>query len=399
MDSEQKPPSSRDNPRVILSIRHYYPDGGGAEVLAHRLVMALKQRGVSVTVLTGRYGRRPRVERIDGVPVRRHFIGLYVPVFHELCYLMSLAWELVARRHEYDVVHAFQTQLGSFMAVILTKRLGKRVITTSHGAGYSGDMAGWSSIPRGGRLLKTVCAGVDAATAVSREVMDELRAAGFDPEKTWYIPNGIPLPPLMKDNRLALRHQLNLPSDRFIVVFVGRLSAEKAPEFLLDTWKLVLEKCPSGYLVFVGDGDRRGTLETKVEETGISNSVLFTGRVHNVKDYLRASDLFVLPSVTEGMPLALLEAMALRLPVVASRVSGTVEVIRDEVNGLLFEAGDGEGLLKRILSLFKSPERRAELGRKARQTIEESFTLDATVDRYLRLYTSVVSGYKPSYKC
>lgn len=377
-------------PRVILSTRHFYPDGGGAEVLAHRLAAQLVQRGLPLTVLTGRYGGRPRIEAMDGVWVRRHFIGIYLPVFHEVCYLTSLAWELVTHRHEYDIIHVFQTNLSAYVAAVIAKRLGKKVVTTCHGAGDSGDMAIWSCVPGGRRLLKTVCAKVDAVTGVSNDVMMELDEAGFDPKRTRYIPNGVSTSRPV-GSQSASRSILGLPSDAFIAVFVGRLTVEKAPEFLLDTWMSVLEQYPSSRLLFVGEGEKRAMLQAKARRAGVSDSVIFRGWVDNVDEYLKAADVFLLPSTNEGMSIALLEAMALGLPVVASRVSGTVDVIKHGENGLLFEPADMEGLADCIISLIESPKRRVLLGRQARNTVEQDFSLEAAADRYFALYKTLQS--------
>jgi glycosyltransferase involved in cell wall biosynthesis len=376
-------------PRVVLSIRHYYPDGGGAEVLAHRLSVELVKRGLPLEVLTGRYGRRPDVEIMDGVPVRRHFIGVYVPVLHEICYLLSFAWQLVVRRHKYDIVHVFQTHLSAFVACLIAGGLGKKVITTSHGAGASGDMAVWTTVPYGRQMLKTVCRKVDAATGVSREVMDELVAAGFDPETTRYVPNGVPLPVKAEEQRTRWRTKMRLSAATKVVVFVGRLAAEKAPGLLLEAWQTVSDRCATSRLFFVGDGPQRADLEKRAEQLRVEGTVLFTGWVDNVPDYLGAADLFVLPSMTEGMSVALLEAMAVGLPVVASRVSGTIDVIQDNKNGLLFDSGDDQGLIRCLTSLMASKELRAELGREARRTVERHFSLDAFADRYLELYRSL----------
>ena len=379
-------------PRVILSIRHFYPDGGGAEVLARRLAVRLVQRGLPLTVLTGRYGGRPRAGRIDGVLVHRHFIGLYLPVLHEMCYLTSLALELVARRHEYDIVHVFQTQLSAYVAAVICKRLGKKTVVTSHGAGATGDMAAWSSVPAGMRLLRYVCASVDGATGVSKDVVSEMHEAGFDPKRTWYVPNGVAIPSSVRSDQSALRRILGLRSKAFIAVFAGRVTAQKVPEFLLDTWTAVLGQYPSSQLLLVGEGEQRAMLKARTRQAGLTDSVVFTGRVENVEDYLRAADIFVLPSTTEGMSIALLEAMAVGLPVVASRVSGTVDVIRHGENGLLFEPGSSTSLTDCIISLIESPNRQAELGSQARKTVEQHFSLDRAADRYVALYRSLLSG-------
>lgn len=384
--------SNGKSPRVILSIRHYYPDGGGAEVLAHRLAVEFVKRGLPLEVFTGRYGRRPDMEIMDGVSVRRHFIGAYVPVIHEICYLASFAWQLIVRRHEYDIVHVFQTHLSAFVASLIAMRLGKKVVTTSHGARESGDMAVWAGLPMGKRLLGTVRSRADKATAVSLDVMDELRQAGFHPERIQYIPNGVSVKSTGEGDKPACRSKLGLPQKAFVAVFVGRLTAEKAPELLVDAWERIGggESAPCR-LVLIGEGEKRSVLTSRIREAGLEEAVMLTGKVDNVEDYLRAADAFILPSVTEGMSMALLEAMSVGLPVVASRVSGTVDIIRDGENGLLFDSGDEEGLSRCLGALIDSRKLREKLGHNARKTVEEHFSLDNTVKSYLSLYQSIMS--------
>jgi glycosyltransferase involved in cell wall biosynthesis len=391
MADRNRPITQREGPRVLLCIRHYYPDGGGAEIAAHRLAVELRRRGVPIRVLTGRYGGGPRSTRLDAVPLIRHFIGAYVPVLHELCYLASLSWQLSARRGEYDIVHVFQTQLSTVVAVAMAKFLGKRVVVSSRGAGPTGDIAMWGRIPAGKQLLRFVQRGVDAAVGVSRDVTRELLSAGFDPTIVRDIPNGVAVG-CHREDRAELRRRLRLPTDAFITLFVGRLSAEKAVDFLIRNWSRVLRRYPSSELVIVGDGPLRGELMGQAIDEGLGNSVRFEGWRDNVNDYVACADVFLLPSQAEGMSMALLEAMAAGLAVIASKVAGTVDVVENGENGLLFEPGDKNELLACIFSLIEIPERRMELGRRARKRVEDSFSLDATVDLYLGLYTSLMKN-------
>jgi len=379
-------------PRVILAIRHYYPDGGGAEVSAHRLAWGLGQRGVHVEVLTGRYRGRPWHEVVDGVSVRRLYVAGHIPILHELCFLASFAWQLVRRQHHYDVIHVFQTQLAAFVAVLVAKRLGKRVVTSSRGGGKTGDVAMWSHIPGGKCMLGFVGQHADAATGVSTDVVAELQRAGFDPARTWFVPNGVAVSLADEGGKSRCRNLLGLPRDCFIAVFVGRLSHEKGLDVVLDAWQVVVASHPASKLVLVGDGPDRGLLKAKSLAAGLAQSVVFSGKVKTVESYLCAADIFVLPSFTEGMSNALLEAMAVALPVIASRVSGTVDVVQHEENGLLFEVGNVEELAERIISLIESPGQRTRLGAKGRTTIERHFSMDAMVDRYVSLYQSVMGG-------
>ncbi len=378
-------------PRVFLTIRHFPPDGGGAEVLAQRLATGLVRRGLPLTVLTGRYGKEPYQEEVNGVPVLRHFVGVYIPVVHEVCYLLSLARELLVRRNEYDVIHVFQTNLSACVASLIGKKLGKKIVTTCHNSGDQGDIAALSSLPGGRHLLHLVCENVDGATGVSKDVIHQMLAVGFSRKRTWYVPNGVPHPFRGRIKRDSLRSRLGLGKGEICALFVGRLAVEKALDLLIDAWGDITQRYHGARLVLVGDGKSRAGLEKRAREKGVEEAVVFAGKVDDVESYLRAADVFVLPSVTEGMSMALLEAMALGLPVVASRVGGTVDMILDGKNGLLFESGDKEGLIRCISALIASKKLRAELGRAARKDFAERFSIEVTVARYFHIYETLAN--------
>jgi glycosyltransferase involved in cell wall biosynthesis len=330
------------------------------------------------------------MERLEGVPVHRHFIGAYIPVLHEVCYLVSFVRELILRQREFDVVHVFQTQLSAFAAVLAAKRLGKRVVTTCHSLDSTkGDLTAWRFGLIARNMLKHVAVHLDGATGVSREIVTGLHRIGFPPELTWYIPNGVPIQPASLNTQKKAQPLPGIDGGSLLVLFVGRLAAPKLPESLLDAWLAVQCKFPNARLAFVGDGENRAELEASAERAGLKNTVLFVGRISHVNNYLRRADIFVLPSAREGMPLALLEAMAAGLPVIGSKTGGIADVIRHGENGLLVEPGDQEGLVSCLSLLMGSEERRSELGKKARHTVNQHFSLDAVADRYISLYKSL----------
>ncbi len=371
-----------------MTMRHFYPDGGGAEMLAYRLASELRRSGVPIVVLTGGYGKRRRVAEINGVPIIRHFIGGYVPVIHELCYLASLTKELICRRYCYDVVHVFQTQLSALVAGFVAKKMGKAVIATCHSAGRDGDLATWSSA-LGRALLKVVFSTADAVTAVSRELIGKLYEAGLDRVKGVCIPNGTVLPYVGSSDRADVRSKLGLDADQLIVLCVGRLAAPKTPELLIDAWSVVSRRMDDSLLLFLGDGPKMAALKDMTKKAGLEGSVFFSGRVNNVDEYLRAADVFVLASSSEGMPLAVLEAMAAGLPIAAADVGGIREIVISGENGFLFPAGDRDRLIDCLSQLLECADLRKKMGREARDTIKRRYTLKAMVDAYIALYASV----------
>jgi glycosyltransferase involved in cell wall biosynthesis len=374
---------------LIFAVQHFYPREGGAEKQARRLAAYFKQRGVHATILTGRYAGQPRDEAIDGVPVYRHFIGVDVPVVHEFFYLLSLAWQLLLRRREYDIVQLFQLHLEALVAVAVAKLLRKRVIVRVSCAGQYGEIAFWRSFPGGRWLLSAIRRNVDAVVAVSTDIQAELQQQGFTNEKVFYIPNGVFPAGEPRPDKSGARARLGFSQDKFIAVFVGRLTPQKAPGLLLEAWEKIMHLHEDAMLVFVGAGEQRDLLARKLAGSPLQAAVKLVGYVENVPDYLAAADLFVLPSHTEGFSNALLEAMAAGLPIVASRVSGTADAIQHGEDGLLFAAGDVGELTHSLAAMIASQDLRDRLGTNARQTVQQRFTLDAVAQKYLHLYRSV----------
>ena len=385
-DVISRSPDSAGSFAIAICSRRFVPDGGGTEYHTYRLATTLATRGASVTVVTGRYRGRPKTENVDGVLIRRLFIGIYLPVVHEIFYQLSLFWHLLWHRREYDIIQLSHTQLSALVAVTVARFMDKHVVTRNSTAGENGDLASWTSIPFGKRLLRFVTRNVDAAVAVSTVTKDEFLEVGVPTKKIWLIQNGVEIPDVVPVDILKLRRRLGLLQGAFVVVFSGRLSPVKAPGDLLAAWTRFSQQFADTQLVFLGDGELERDLRAQVVQNELGDRVRFSGRVDNVNDYLLAADAFVLPSVSEAMPNALLEAMAVRLPVVASAVGGVEDVIDHRHNGLLYTTGDIEALAGYLLELAQSPELRDKLGTNARQTIVEKYDLERMTDRYIALY-------------
>lgn len=177
-----------------------------------------------------------------------------------------------------------------------------------------------------------------------------------------------------------------LTSWRPLLLCVGSLRAVKNQSLLIAAVQRLAEHGQDVTLILLGDGSLRPTLERQVEEHNLSDRVTFGGRVTNVLDYLYAADLFVLPSLVEGLPNALLEAMSVGLPCVASDIPGNRAVIQPDVNGLLFESGNVAQLANAIAELLTDQARAASLGRRARETIESRYSIESVADQYLAMY-------------
>lgn len=168
------------------------------------------------------------------------------------------------------------------------------------------------------------------------------------------VPNGVDF---SEYGPTAVSHPIPAP-DAGTIVYVGGLRAIKGVSFLIAAFAEVKKIRPKARLILVGDGKERAELETQSFQLRLRDSVDFVGRVENslVKRYLDISDVFAFPSLSEGLPIALLEAMARGLPIVATRVGGVPEVVSDGVNGTLVEPGDKSMLARALLELLENPE-------------------------------------------
>lgn len=175
-----------------------------------------------------------------------------------------------------------------------------------------------------------------------------------------------------------------------IIGIVSRLSEEKRHVDLLEAFAILAKKYPDIKLLIVGDGPLRGKLEAMTRRLKIDNRVSFVGFQKDVHKYLGVMDIFVLPSRTEGVPIAIAEAMACGLPVIASRVGGIPEIVDDQVNGILFDSGNVGELSSALAQIIEDPEKRKSFGTNAREKVYRSFHPDKFIESHCQLYRALL---------
>jgi glycosyltransferase involved in cell wall biosynthesis len=234
--------------------------------------------------------------------------------------------------------------------------------------------------------------------AVSPEVRDDLVRLGVAPqEKFEVIRLGIELGERVgggADVRRETRRQLGVAPDAFVVGWVGRMTAVKRTDDVLLAFKKLADRSTDAWLCLVGDGPDRDHLEQRANELGIVRRCLFLGYQDDVAPYYEAIDALLLPSVNEGTPVSVIEALAAERPAVATRVGGVPDVVRDGVDGFLVDVGDAAMLADRLAELANDPERRAQMGRDGRERVLERYAVARLVDDVDALYRRLLGGYR-----
>jgi glycosyltransferase involved in cell wall biosynthesis len=381
-------------PRVEMVVRLFAPWVGGTERQAHTLARALAKRGVKVEIVTGWWFRRTRRrETLDGIPVFRNqtlweFGGVKgLRKLGGYLYIGSLLWYLWRRRNRYDVIHVHGLNYHTFAAVLAARWLNKKTITKLANSGKASDIEKMRQDRQlvFARFMLPTALRCDRFVALNETIVQELVEAGVPRSRIVRLSNGVDLDGIDPRRQPTLHRPPR-------VVFVGRLHRQKGLDTLLRALRVLMDDRQGDgvRLVLVGDGPEREALEQLSLGLGVDEIVDFVGIVDDVAPYLKDADIFVLPSHAEGLSNALLEAMAFGIPVIVSNVPGNTDAVEDNRTGLIFEVGDAPALAAGIARLLDDSDLRERLGRAARESVEESYSLAAVAGRYIELYDELL---------
>jgi len=371
--------------RICMYIPSFFPLVGGAERQAQSLSQALVRKGHQVFVLTRRIRGTESRSEVDGVPVFRVFAR--GPRLGFPC--ASLAF-LVGQRRRYEIIHVHTLDSPAILACIAKRLLARPVVVKLRGADKTKR---YTKTWAGRRIWRFLRRNVDCFVAVNQAIKNELISAGVDRERIRLIPNGVDTTvfvPVNEEEKAALRGRLALPEEG-IAIFTGRLIQGKGLRVLLEAWAAVHPRLPGARLLLAGSGPERARLEAVATSLGIRGTISFLGECPHdrIREYLQASDVFVMPSRAEGISNAILEAMATGLAVAATRISGITDLIDEGKNGLLFDVDDKGQLATLLVRLLGNSEHRRRLGRAARATVTHSFSIDGIAEQYETVYTTL----------
>ena len=396
-------------PGICLLTETYFPVVGGGESQARGLAEDLVAQKFDVLVVTRRSSSTLRkVDRIGGVVVHRTR-----PVGGGQLKRWSMIFTclpvLLSQRRQYDLIYVSGFKALGLAAVVASRLLRKPCVLK---ADSNGEMSG-AFFDRGRQSLglasdsklfrlflglrNYILRRADRFVAISTDIAEELYQHGVPREKIELLTNSVDtrlFSPVNSGTKAALRHKLLLPADQTIVTFTGRLVSYKGLPLLLRVWERLQRVHTRATLLLVGSGgldvhNCEAELKDFVRDKGLQQSIRFTGDVHNVHEYLQASDIFVFPTEKEAFGISLVEAMACRLPVIATATGGIKDILVDGENGLLVKAGSFQLLYDALDRLMTDPSLSGELGNAALATARTRYSRDAVLAKYMELFSRV----------
>jgi glycosyltransferase involved in cell wall biosynthesis len=374
---------------------------GGPALHVAYLTEGLRKRGYDTTLVAGSLARGEDsmafVADAHGVEiVQIDELGREISPLRDLMATIRLA--KLIRKERPQILHTHTAKAGT-VGRVAARLAGSRkppiVVHTFHGhvlRGYFGPVRSLLF-----RLLERwLAAGTTALIAVSPQVRDDLVALGVAPRERFVVIRlGIELDERVareQNGRAESRRYLGIPGDRFAVGWIGRMTAVKRTDDVLIAFKSLRDRGVDAVLCMVGDGPDRFPLEQRAHDLGVARDTVFLGYQEDVAPFYAAFDALVLPSANEGTPVSVIEALAAELPVVATRVGGVPDVVRDGEDGFLVEAGATDDIADRLAQLAGDPALRARMGKQGRERVLPRYAVDRLVDDVDELYRSLLSA-------
>jgi glycosyltransferase involved in cell wall biosynthesis len=373
---------------------------GGPALHVAYLAAGLRERGYETTVVAGDLakGEESMAYVAEGLGVRVTTLpGLHREIAPLRDLLATFRLARIMRADRPHILHTHTAKAGAIgrIAVLLAGRARPPIVVhTFHGhvlRGYFGGFRSW--IFR--RLERLLARGTDVLIAVSPEVRDDLVSLRVArPEKFAIIRLGIELGQRVvgsNDARAATRRVMGVSEQRFLVGWIGRMTAVKRTDDVLRAFKLLRDGGVDSCLCMVGDGPDLERVLSLAGELGVMRHCLFPGYQENIGPFFGAFDVFVLPSGNEGTPVTAIEALASACPVVATRVGGVPDVVRDGEDGFLVEPGAVDQLAERLIRLANDPELRLRMGEAGRARVIPRYGVGRLIDDVDRLYRELLA--------
>lgn len=361
----------------------------GAEKIVIKECQLLQKKGFKVMVV----GITP----IDASPFLdkiRQFGLPYYQIVSKFKFDLGAIVKLktILKRERCDLVHSNKYK-ADIISLIASRLAGVPIITTVHG---------WCSEDLKACVYEKIQAiswrFFDHVICVSGSYKEKVLGAGASEKNVTVIHNGItPENYLGKDienKRIPFLRRYGIPTNHFIVGIIGRLSVEKGHRYFLEAAGRILKQEPNVSFIIAGEGKEESSIRKLIEHSGLNGHIRMLGYVEKMQEVYTALDAVVMPSLREGLPNVLLEAMLYEKPVIATAVGGIPEVIRNNEDGLLIPPKDSLAIADNLLTLIRNPEERRRIGFNARKRVLEDFTLERKMTKVEELYKEVIQEHR-----
>jgi glycosyltransferase involved in cell wall biosynthesis len=387
-------------PVVLMVTGAYYPELSGGGLQARGIVRALRKDADFFVLTTTTDRSLPSLDDDEGVDVRRIYVDVS-SISSRIVATARLIGAFAALASRVNVIHVHGFSRKAIPIAVLARLFRKRLVLTLHTAVHDDP----ATVRSAGPLSYWAYRRADVYLAVSPGLGRAYTESDLPPSRFRHIGNAVDTnrfrPPAIGE-QAQLRRDLGLRPDVPLVLFVGFFSKEKRPHRLYEAWRRVVRLGARCDLVFVGatrgpyaeiDPTLAEGIRVQAEADGAGQLIHFVEMTQTIEQYFRAADVYVLTSVREGSPVALLEAMASGLPCVASRLEGSTDVlISDGLNGRLVTPDDVDGFAGAIGDVLSNATRAAELGRAARRTIIDHHSVERMAPAWLAVYQELLTA-------
>jgi glycosyltransferase involved in cell wall biosynthesis len=374
--------------KILMISPQFFPLIGGAEKAAFRLSKELASHNHFVQIVTERCERSwPSEEIISGVRVRRlpRFFDNYLGA---LLFKISLTYFLLVSGRRFDVWHVHQIGITACLTIILGKLLRRPVVYKLTGTGSIGIERQIRRLPFSS-LCRFISKYANAYICPSLQTIEEASAFGLTTSRLFLIPNGVDCEeyqPVTADQRAAIQKEYGL-FHKSVVLFVGRLSLQKNLQGLIEAWSKLNEVHHQEWtLILVGDGPEKVTLENLIQKHQLHSSVRLIGHQDDACRWYQIADIFILPSLAEGLSNSLLEAMSTAVPVIVTNVSGVEETVERAKCGLIASSDQPQELSHCLQCMFDAKSNLQTVGLRGRELVLKEFSLRQITHQYIMLY-------------
>ncbi len=368
---------------VLFVIDSFFPALGGAERQAIVLAKALNKKGVEVEFVSPLLEKELLIEdEVDGFRLTR-IAYPRIKYLGAIMLMISFSYFIMRNRKKYAYVHVHITKLLAASLGILKPWHRLPVISKISGhAEFSGGVLDkrrkYNVVYR---IMVYYIRKLDYIHAISEYTRKVLLDNGFSDHQIVQIPNAV------EAAKYTTSDYSSDPHGILRVGFCGRVEKVKGLDVLVAAYNELEAHVSNNMQVLIaGDGRFIETIKNLVEASELTKNIKFLGRIDDVPAFLKQLDIYVQPSYAEGLSNALLEAMSVGLPVIASNISGNVDLVDDDVSGLLFEPGNSAALAEKLQELASDKARRITMGKKAREKILNHYSTDSVSERLIKLY-------------